>query len=144
MYIFLFSGYLWPCSFTWYFTVYRQVSNISRTKSQTPNAYRNIPIRSARCAKAHWRALLFRAILCVMGAFIVCVTDIWLFQQADTRKTCCLGCHCDLEQRMSCLSHVFVYWFVKVRTRRARCFCFVGALLFCNNIQTHLGGASIR
>ena len=37
------------------------------------------------------------------------------------------------------LNHVFVYIFAKVRIRRARCFYFVGALLFCDNMQTHLG-----
>ena len=32
----------------------------------------------------------------------------------------------------------------KVRIRGARRFYFVGALLFRDNVQTHLGGASIR
>ena len=47
--------------------------------------------------------------------------------------------HCDLEQHMLFLNHVFVYIFAKVRIRRARCFYFVGALPFCDNMQTHLG-----
>ena len=37
-----------------------------------------------------------------------------------------------------------VYEFREVRIRGARCFYFVGALLFRDNVQTHLGGASIR
>ena len=37
-----------------------------------------------------------------------------------------------------------VYEFREVCIRGARCFYFVGALLFRDNVQTHLGGASIR
>ena len=38
---------------------------------------------------------------------------------------------------MSCLNYVFVYGFRQV-IRSARRFYFVGVLLFCDNLQTHL------
>ena len=42
---------------------------------------------------------------------------------------------------MSCLNylHVFVYGFRQDLIRSAGCFYFVGALLFCDILQTHLG-----
>ena len=40
---------------------------------------------------------------------------------------------------MSCLNDVFVYGFIKVHIRSTQCFYFVGVLLFCDNMQTHLG-----
>ena len=39
---------------------------------------------------------------------------------------------------MSCLNYVFVYGFCQVLIRCVRCFNFVGALLFCDKLQTHL------
>ena len=59
--------------------------------------------------------------------------------QAHTSKTGCRGCHCDLHQHMLCLNYVFVYGFSQVLIRSARHFYFVGALLFCDNLHTHLG-----
>ena len=59
--------------------------------------------------------------------------------QAHTSKTGCCGWHCDLEQYMSCLRSVFMYGFCQVLIRSAGRFYFVGALLFCDNWQTHLG-----
>ena len=44
-----------------------------------------------------------------------------------------------LEQHMSCLNYVFVYGFRQVLNRSAGRFSFVGALLFCNNLQNHFG-----
>ena len=67
----------------------------------------------------------------------------WILGIIYKYKTECLGCHCDLQQHMSCFSQVFVYGFFKVRYKRAWCFYIVGALLFCDNMQTHLG-ASVR
>ena len=58
---------------------------------------------------------------------------------AQTSKTGRRGCHCDLEQYMSCLNYVYVYGFREVLTRSARCFYFLESLLFCDNLQTHLG-----
>ena len=40
---------------------------------------------------------------------------------------------------MSCLNYVFVYGFHQVLIRSAGRFYFVRALLFCDNLQTHLG-----
>ena len=40
---------------------------------------------------------------------------------------------------MLCLNHVFVCGFCQVLIRSARYFYFVGALLFCDNLQTDLG-----
>ena len=59
--------------------------------------------------------------------------------QANTNKTGCRGCHCDLEQHMSCLNYAFVYAFRQVPIRSTGCFYFVGALLFCDDLQTHFG-----
>ena len=36
------------------------------------------------------------------------------------------------------------YEFRKVRIRGTQRFYFVGAILFCDNVQTHLGGVSVR
>ena len=57
----------------------------------------------------------------------------------STSKTGCRGCHCDIEQHMSCLNYVFVYGFRQVLIRSAGRFYFVGVVLFCENLQTHLG-----
>ena len=40
---------------------------------------------------------------------------------------------------MLCLNHVFVYGFCQVLFRSTGCFYFVAALLFCDNLQNHLG-----
>ena len=88
------------------------------------------------CAKTSWRALLFRAILGITGALIVCF-DIWRFKQVNNSETGFGSHHCDFD--WAC-----VYEFRKVRIRGARRFYFVGALLFHGNVQTHLGGTSIR
>ena len=44
---------------------------------------------------------------------------------------------------MSCLNYVSVYGFHHVLIRSAGCFYFVGDLLFCDNLQTHLGALLI-
>ena len=59
--------------------------------------------------------------------------------QAHTSKTGCLGRHCDLEQHIPCLNYAFVYGFCQVLIRSAGRFYIVGALLFYDNLQTHLG-----
>ena len=59
--------------------------------------------------------------------------------QSHTSKTGCRGCHCDPEQHMSCLNYVFVYGFRQVLIGSTRRFYFVGELLFCDKLQTHLG-----
>ena len=56
--------------------------------------------------------------------------------EAHTSKTGCRGCHCDLGQH---ISYVFVYGFHQVLIRSTWCFYFVGALLFCDNLQNDLG-----
>ena len=55
------------------------------------------------------RELIFRAILCAMGALIECYSPMRLLKQARTSKTGCRGRHGDLQQQMSCLNNVFVY-----------------------------------
>ena len=59
--------------------------------------------------------------------------------QAHTSKTDCRGCHCDLEQHMSCLTYMFVYGFRQFLIRSAGRYYFGGTLLFSDNLQTHLG-----
>ena len=54
--------------------------------------------------------------------------DIWQFKQVKNSETCYFEQHC------AC-----VYEFRQVRIRGARRFYFVGALLFHDNVQTHLG-----
>ena len=57
----------------------------------------------APCAKTSWRALLFRTILGITGALIVCF-DNWWFKQANNSETCFGGHHCDFEQHVPCLA----------------------------------------
>ena len=57
----------------------------------------------APCAKTSWRALLFRAILGITGALIVCF-DIWWFKQVNNSETGFSGHHCDFEQHVPCLA----------------------------------------
>ena len=98
----------------------------------------------APCAKTSWRALLFRAILGITGPLIMCF-DIWGFKQVNNSETGFGGHHCDFEQHVSCLTvHVWHYVFRNIRIGGTRRFYFVGALLFRDNVQTHLGGTSIR
>ena len=57
----------------------------------------------APCAKTSWRALLFRAILGITGALIVCF-DIWWSKQVNNNDTGFVGHHCDFEQHVPCLA----------------------------------------
>ena len=57
----------------------------------------------APCAKTSWRALLFRAILGITGALIVCF-DIWRFKQVNNSETGFGVHHCDFEQHVPCLT----------------------------------------
>ena len=57
----------------------------------------------APCAKTSWRALLFRTIMGITGALIVCF-DNWWFKQANNSETCFGGHHCDFEQHVPCLA----------------------------------------
>ena len=57
----------------------------------------------APCAKTLWRALLFRDILGITGALIVCF-DVWRFKQANNSETGFGGQHCDFEQHVLCLA----------------------------------------
>ena len=57
----------------------------------------------APCAKTSWRALLFRTILGITGALIVCF-DIWWFKQVNNSETGFSGHHCDFGQHVPCLA----------------------------------------
>ena len=57
----------------------------------------------APCAKTSWRALLFRTILGITGALIVCF-DIWWFKQVNNSETGFSSHHCDFEQHVPCLA----------------------------------------
>ena len=62
----------------------------------------------APCAKTSWRALLFRTILGITGALIVCF-DIWWFKQVNNSETGFSGHHCDFGQHVPCLAvHVCI------------------------------------
>ena len=83
----------------------------------------------APCAKTSWRALLFRTILGITGALIVCF-DNWWFKQANNSETCFGGHHCYFEQHVPCLAvHVCMNseWSSYLR-RPALLFC-VGATI---------------
>ena len=100
----------------------------------------------APCAKTSWRALLFRAILGIMGALIVCF-DIWRFKQVNNSETGFGGHHCDFGQHVPCLTvHVHMNS-VKFVLEAPSASIFGGSyseLLFSDNVQTHLGGTSVR
>ena len=65
--------------------------------------YTVMSLLEAPCAKTSWRALLFRTILGITGALIVCF-DNWWFKQANNSETCFGGHHCDFEQHVPCLA----------------------------------------
>ena len=98
---------------------------------QPNHRYRNVPIRSAL-------PLLFRAIFGVTGALIVCF-DIWWFKQAKNSETGFGGHHCDFEQHVSCLTVHVCMNSVKFTLEAPSASIFMGALLFRDNVQTHLG-----
>ena len=67
-----------------------------------------VSLLEAPCAKTSWRALLFRAILDIMGAVIVCF-DIWWFKQVNNSKTGFDGHHCGFGQHVPYLTvHVCI------------------------------------
>ena len=84
-------------------------------------------------------ALLFCAICASWGALILCCWHMEIYMSPQQKKPGCRGCHCYLKQHMSWLNYVSVYGFHQVLIRSAGRFYFVGALLFCDNLQTHLG-----
>ena len=98
----------------------------------------------APCAKISWRALLFRAILGITGTLIVCF-DIWWFKQVNNSETGFSGHQiCDFEQHVPCLAVHVCMNSVKFVLEVPGASILWGALLFRDNVQTHLGGASIR
>ena len=64
--------------------------------------YTVVSLFEAPCAKT-WRALLFRAIIGLTGALIVCL-DIWRFKQANNSETAFGGHHRDFEQHVPFLA----------------------------------------
>ena len=71
-------------------------------------SYTVVSLLEAPCAKTSWRALLFRAILGIMGAVILCF-DIWWFKQVNNSKTGFDGHHCDFGQHVPYLTvHVCI------------------------------------
>ena len=65
--------------------------------------YTVMSLLEAPCAKTSWRALLFRTILGITGALIVCF-DNWWFKQPNNSETCFGGHYCDFEQHVPCLA----------------------------------------
>ena len=63
---------------------------------------------------------------------------------AHTIKTGCRGCHCDLEQHMSCLNCVFVYGSRQALIKSADRFYFVGGATILWQLADPFGDASIR
>ena len=97
----------------------------------------------APSAKTSWRVLLFRAILSITGVLIVGF-DIWRFKQVNNRETGFGGHHCDFEQHMPCLTVHVCMNSVNFALEAPSASILCGALLFCDNGQTHLEDASIR
>ena len=93
------------------------------------------------CAKTSWRVLLFHAIFGIKGALIVCF-DIWRFKQGKKKRFWWLPLWFWATRAL--FNCACVYEFREVRIRSAQRFYFVGALLFRDNVQTDLEGASIR
>ena len=98
-------------------------------------AYTVMSLLEMPCAKTSWRPLLFHAIFGNTNALVVCF-GIWRFKPAKSSETGLGGHHCDFEQHMPCLT-------VHVCMNSVK-FVLVGVLLFRDNVQTYLGGASIR
>ena len=78
-----------------------------------------------------------------MGAVIVCF-DIWWFKQVNNSKTGFWWAPLWFWATRAVFDCACVHKLRKVRIRGTRRFYFVRALLIRGNVQTHLGGASIR
>ena len=81
---------------------YRNVTLYVLNFSEERWTYTVMSLLEAPCAKTSWRALLFRAILGITGALIVCF-DIWRFKQVNNSETGFGVHHCDFEQHVPCL-----------------------------------------
>ena len=90
----------------------------------------------APCAKTSWRALLFRAILDIIGALIVCF-DIWLFKQVNNSETGFGVHHCDFEWHVPCLTVHVRMNSVKFVLEAPGTSILRGARLFRDNVKTH-------
>ena len=81
-----------------------QLPNLSQRNSSMLVSWNTVmSLLEAPCAKTSWRALLFRTILGITGALIVCF-DIWWFKQVNNSETGFSGHHCDFGQHVSCLA----------------------------------------
>ena len=89
-----------------YLRLYDQLEDASITPVEYGSAKNRestiMSLLEASCAMTSWRALLFRAILGIIGALIVCF-DIWWFKQVNNSETCFGGHHCEFEQHVPCL-----------------------------------------
>ena len=95
----------------------------------------------APCAKTLSRALLFRVVLCVVGALIMCYSPIivettlatsWATQAVCiTNKPCCRDCHCNIEQHI-----LYCRLWTRYKTP-------TGAILLCVCVWGREGGATI-
>ena len=94
----------------------------------------------APCSKTSWRALLFRAIFGITGGAysVFWHMTVQTSQQQWNRFWWPPLWFWSTRAVFNC---VCVYEFREVRIRGARRFYFVGALLFRDNVQTHLGRA---
>ena len=96
----------------------------------------------APCAKTSWRALLFRAILGITGALIVCL-DIWRFKQVNNSETGFGVHHCDFEQHVTCLTVHMCMNSVKFVLEAPGASILLGATIPWQCADS-LGGASVR
>ena len=94
----------------------------------------------APCAKTLWRAFLFRAIFGITGAFSCVLTYDGLNKPKTVKQvwvaTIVILSNSSFKGVFNCAC---VYAFCEVPIKGAQRFYFVGALLFCDNVQTHLG-----
>ena len=106
-----------------------------------------ISLLEAPCAKTSWMSLLFRAILGIMGALIVCF-DIWRFKQVNNSETGFGGHRCDFEQHVPCLTVHVCMNSLKFLFEAPGASILWGRYYSVTKIQTHLRGwgegASIR
>ena len=114
----------------------RIVSRNLRPLNQGPLTI--MSLLEALCVKTSWRALLFRAILGIAGALIVCF-DIWRFNRSQQQWNRFWWPPLWFWATRAVFNCACVHEFRRVRFRGARCFYCWGALLFRDKVQTQLG-----
>ena len=117
-------------------SIFGKWQNVHSIQSDMLSTFTVMSLLEAPCVKTSWRALLFRAILGITGALIVCF-DRWRFKQSNNSETGFGDYHCYFEQHMPCLTvHVCINS-VKFVLKAS-----VASILwgrYYSNVQTRLG-----